>query len=157
MSPSRFPLDETPLREHVLRTYHERRDRPEPASQILSAIRQFLSGPPGGETIPDIYWFEEDPDFSIADFLTSLESVGAGLASQTFEPLLEAIEEREKLSAKDFVPNLSVYVSSMAGALAVKARLDETLACGLIAAALIGISRLGTTPFRILLPAAGPS
>lgn len=148
MATEPFPLDEAPLRDWLLRAYHEKHRGPAVGREVLSAIRQFLSGPPGGESVPDVYWFEEDADFAIADFAAALDGVRDGLAAQTFDPVIAAIEERIAAASRELAPNLSVYVSSLAGALAVKSGLDETVSCALVAAVIIAASRLGPQPLR---------
>ena len=69
-----------------------------------------------------------------------------------FEPLLAQARKTLAKRQDEIAPNLSVYVSSLAGAVAVKAELDETLACGLVSAAILSVSRVGVEPFEETLP-----
>ena len=48
-------------------------------------------------------------------------------------------------------PNVSMYVSSLAGPLALKTGIDETIACAVLSAAILGLSRLGRGPFETAL------
>jgi len=150
-----FPVDETPLRDWVLKAYQERRGLTGKPKRALDAVRQFLSGAPGGQTVVDRYWFEEDPPASVASLVEDLEKAEPGLARSAFEPLVAAVKDIEEERSGELAPNLSVYVSSLAGSLAVKTGLDETLACSVISAAIIGLSRLGRKPFEESLESLG--
>lgn len=152
--PESYQVDEELLRQCVLRAYHEKRESGVKAKRTLSAIRQFLSGAPGGENVPGRYWFEQDPPASIASFVEDLEKVAAGLARTAFEPVLAQARKAAHEGQKELAPKLSVYLSSLGGAVAVKAKLDETLACGLVSAAIIGLARLGPELFEKALPPA---
>lgn len=143
-----FHVDEVPLRDFVLKAYVEARERSKDCRMTVDAIRQFLSGPPGGETIPNRYWFEEDAPGSIQSYREDLERVHPQFAKSVFEPLLVAVEEMEQTKRMEVAPNLTVYVSSLAGACAVRAEIDETVAGAAVAAALLGLARLGRTPFE---------
>lgn len=143
-----FRVDEGPLRAGVLKAYHENRKAPGPAKRALDAIRQFLSGAPGGKTVLRRYWFEEDPPASIASFFEDLEKAADGLTRSVFEPLLAAVRQMEEKQSPDLAPNLAVYVSSLAGPVALKARIDETLASAIVSAAIIGLAHAGRAPFE---------
>jgi len=146
-----FPVDETALRDWVLKAYHERRQAAGKSKRALDAVRQFLSGAPGGQSVLERYWFEEDPPASVRSFIEDLQRTEAGLARTVLEPLLASVREMEKRKSRTLARNVSVYVASLAGAVAVKSRLDETIASSLIAAAIIGLSRLGRKPFEAAL------
>ncbi len=142
-----FAVDEEALREFVLKAYHEARDTSERARLGCDAVRQFLSGPPGGRTVPERYWFEENPEASIESFFDDLERTDPQLPAAVFGPLVQAVEDMEAQSASSLAPNLSVYVASLAGSCAVKAEIDEAIAAAIVCAAILGLSRLGRTPF----------
>jgi len=146
-----FPIDEEPLRERILRAYHEKRSGPDTARRVLAAIRQFLSGAPGADSVLGRYWFEEDPAASARSFVEDLDLAFPGLARLTIEPLLEALSKAESKSSGRIAPNLSVYISSRAGALAVKAGIDESVAGAALSAAILGLSRAGREPFDAAL------
>lgn len=136
-------IDEEPLRQWILKAYHERRGGGQRDREVLDAIRQLLSGPPGGAGHPSQYYFEINPEMSIWRFMGALESAVRGLPSMVFRPLLATLDENGEAGTDHFVSNVSVYVASVAGAMAVKGRLDETLACGLVASGLLALARLG--------------
>lgn len=142
-----FAVDEEPLREAVLKAYHEKRGAAGASKAVLDAVRQFLSGAPGGESVPGRYWFEENPPASIASFLEDLDGAAPGLARQVLDPLLAAVGKMEKKRARELVPNVPVLVSSLSGAVSVKTGLDEALAGAALSAAILGLSRLGPGPF----------
>lgn len=142
-----FPVDEEPLRQAVLKAYHEKRGAPGAAKGVLDAVRQFLSGPPGGDSVPARYWFEEDPPASIASYVVDLERASPQLARNVLDPLLAEVARVDAKSGRGLARNLPVYVSSLAGAVAVKNRIDETVAAAAISAAILGLSRLGQGPF----------
>jgi hypothetical protein len=146
--PPAFPVDETPLRDWVLKAYQDRRGLSEKSKRALDAVRQFLSGAPGGRTVVERYWFEEDPPASVASFVEDLDRAETGLARSTIEPLVAAVIAIEEKRSEELAPNISVYVSSLAGSLTVKTGLDETLACSVISATILGLSRLGRKPFE---------
>ncbi|MGQ9591259.1 MAG: hypothetical protein ACUVYA_13315 [Planctomycetota bacterium] len=149
MAGARFPLDERPLRDAVLKAYHESRGRPGAARAILAAIRQFLSGPAGGPSAPDgSYFFETDPAASVAALVEELEGAVPGLARKAIEPVLCAALDAERRGERELAPNPALYAASLGGALAVKAALDETVACALVAAVILGLARLGTPAFE---------
>jgi hypothetical protein len=142
-----FRLDEEPLRASVLKAYHEKRGTSLKAKRTLDAIRQFLSGPPGGEPAGGRYWFEESPAASIRSYIEDLDRAEPGLSGAVLDPLLSAVAQMESAGAAEIAPNVPMYISSLAGAIAVKRRIDETLATAALAAALIGLGRVGRTPF----------
>jgi hypothetical protein len=146
-----FVVDEEPLRACVLKAYHEKRKAPGSSKRVIDAIRQFLSGAPGGKTVLRRYWFEEDPPASIASFFEDLEKASAGLTRNAIEPLITAVRQMEEKKSRTLAPHVSVYVSSLAGPVALKAKIDETLACAVVSAAIIGLSRLGRGPFEAAL------
>lgn len=148
MADAKFLVDEGPLRDAILKAYHERRGFPGGTRSVLAAIRQFLSGPSGGPSAPDgSYFFEIDPAPSIAAFVEDLEGVAPGLARKAIEPILGAALDAERRGERELAPNPALYAASLGGALAVKAALDETVACALVAAAILGLARLGTGAF----------
>ncbi len=148
-----FEVDEQPLRDYILKAYHDARPASEKNRLAIDATRQFLSGPPGGEAALGRYWFQEDPEASIKSFLEDLERVDENLARSVLQPLLAAMDEmaRKKKKKSTLAPNLSVYVSSLSGSCAVKADLDETVASAVVSAAILGLSRLGGGPFERVL------
>ncbi len=146
-----FPVDEEPLRQWVLKAYHEKRKTQGKPKRALDAIRQFLSGAPGGESVLGRYWFEEDPPASIRSFVVDLEKASPGLARSAFEPVTEAVGKMEEARSREMAPNVSMYVSSLAGPLALKTGIDETIACAVLSAAILGLSRLGRGPFETAL------
>jgi hypothetical protein len=151
-----FPIDEEQLRQAVLKAYQDKKGCQGKDKRTLDAIRQFLSGAPGGATVLQRYWFEEDPEASARSFVTDLEKAAPGLSRSVLEPLIAAAARMEKKKSSVLAPNISVYVSSLAGAVALKAGLDETLACAVLSAAILGLSRVGRKPFESALPAPDP-
>jgi hypothetical protein len=151
MSGKAFAVDEQPLRDFVLKAYHEGVKSPGPSKRTLDAIRQFLSGAPGGKTVLDRYWFEEDPPASTVSYVEDLDRASPGLARTVVEPLLAAMRHMEEKKSRELAPNLSVYVLSLAGPVALKAKIDETLASAAISAAILGLSRVGKGPFEAAL------
>ncbi len=147
-----FAVDEQPLRDYILKAYHDARPASEKNRLAIDATRQFLSGPPGGEAALGLYWFQEDPEASIKSFLEDLDRVDENLARSVLQPLLAATDEMAREKKKStFAPNLSVYVSSLSGSCAVKAELDETVASAVVSAAILGLARLGAGPFERVL------
>jgi hypothetical protein len=135
-----IPVDEEPLRAWVLKAYHEKRQGPAGGRRLLDAIRRFLSGPPGGPSVPDRYYFEDSPAASLQRFAAAMEEAAPGLSQAVFAPLLAAAGRK----GKGIAPNLSVFIASLAGPIALKSGVDETIVCALLAAALLGVARLGT-------------
>jgi hypothetical protein len=151
MDSAGFTVDEEPLRQWVLKAYHEKRSGSEAARRALHAVRQLLSGAPGGESVTGRYWFEEDPFASARSFVEDLELASPGLARLTFEPLLEAMSQAASKGSSGIAPNVPVYISSLAGAMAVKSGLDELIANAVLSAAVLGLSRAGRGPFDAAL------
>ncbi len=149
-----FHVDEEPLRAAVLKAYHSKRKEPGKSKRALDAVRQLLSGAPGGESILDRYWFEEDPPASVRSFVDDLEKTAPGLARAVIDPLLGAVKKMEEAGRREIAPNVAVYVSSLAGPLALKHGLDEAIATGAISAAVVALSRLGRAPFEEALEGA---
>lgn len=143
-----FSVDEAPLRDWILKAYQDNRGSTGKLKRALDAVRQFLSGAPGGQSGVARYWFEEDAPASVASFVEDLDRAEPGLARSAFEPLVAAVKDIDESGSGKLAPNLSVYVSSLAGSIAVKTGLDETLACSVISAAILGLSRCGTKPFE---------
>ena len=146
-----FTVEEQPLRDYILKAYHDARSASEKNRLAIDATRQFLSGPPGGEAALGRYWFQEDPEASIESFLEDLVRVDENLARIVFQPLLAAMDEMAREKKSTLAPNLSVYVSSLSGSCAVKADLDETVASAVVSAAILGLARLGGGPFERVL------
>ena len=147
-----FEVDEQPLRDYILKAYHDARPASEKNRLAIDATRQFLSGPPGGEAALGRYWFQEDPEASIKSFLEDLDRVDKNLARSVLQPLLAAMDKMARKKKKStLAPNLSVYVSSLSGSCAVKADLEETVASAVVSAAILGLSRLGGGPFERVL------
>lgn len=139
----RISIDEAPLREWILRAYQDSGETAGEAARILAAVRTFLSGVPGAPTELATYKFEESPTESIREFVLDMEAVHRGLSRKVFSPLLAAAGQQGMFRDAQSPPNLSLYVSSLAGSLAVKSGIDETQACALLASALLAIVRLG--------------
>jgi hypothetical protein len=152
-----FPIDEEPLRDAVLKAYHENRGAAGAPRALLAAVRQFLSGAPGGDSVPGRYWFEEDPRASVASYLDDLDGAAPDLAALVMEPLLAALDKGEKQRSRELAPNLPVFVKSLAGSIAVKTGLDETLTGSALAAAILGLARAGRTPFAEALERRRPA
>jgi hypothetical protein len=143
-----FPVDEGPLRDSVLKAYHEKHGESGTTRGILDAIRQFLSGPPGVQRPHFTYRFEEFPEGSVASFLEDLEKAFPDLPRTTIGPLLAAVEQSSSNGAGGAPLNVPVWLASLAGSLSVRTGLDETLTSAILSAAVLGMSRLGTAPFR---------
>lgn len=155
--PGGFAIDEAPLRQWVLKAYQENRKQTGAPKRALDAVRQFLSGAPGGSSLVARYWLEEDPEASSRSFVEDLERTAPGLAAAVFSPLLTAVKNMEQGHEYSLVPNLSVYVSGLAGPVAIKAAIDESLAGAVIAAAILGLSRVGRGPIEAALGQEGLS
>lgn len=145
-------MNEELLRECVLKAYHENRDSGKEGKRALDSMRQLLSGAPGS-TVGHGYWFEQDPPSSVRSFVVDLEAAMGGLAALVVDPVLAQFAKARRAGVTELAPNLAVFVSSVGGAVAVKAELDEALACGLVAAATIGISIAGEETFSAALEA----
>lgn len=140
----KLSVDEELLRGCVLDSYmrHDRGDRFEQA--VIRSISKFLSGPLEKESASELYWFEEHPESSAKDFARELDALRPGLARAIVEPLTQAIEDRPQPDPVELAPNVSIWIASLAGALAVRAEIDESLAAGLLAAVLLAFERLGS-------------
>lgn len=146
-----FNVDEQPLRDYVLKAYHDARPTSDKNRLAIDAVRQFLSGPPGGEAGLGRYWFEENPEACIKSLLEDLDRVDENLARSVLQPLLAALDEMARERRTTLAPNVPVYVSSLSGSCAVKADLDETVASAVVSAVILGLSRLGGAPFEKVL------
>ncbi len=142
-APDSFWLDEEALRKTILKGYFGDRIAPLEPAPLIAHLRDLLSGPPGGETDPESYYFEIDPDYSVPAFLRGIEREVPGLAAPIAEPLLAAAEELAEGKRKEIAPNLGMFISSLAGSIAVKVNLDEAVAGALLAGFLIAVARLG--------------
>lgn len=145
-------LDEDALRAAVLKTYQERRGDPDgKATAALAALRQLLSGAPGGEICSLSYWFEEDPLATIRSFLVDLDQVEPGLSRWALEPLLEALPRLVEEAGEGRYPNVPLFLASAAGPLALRADIDETLATGILSATALVIARVGSRTLQLAL------
>ncbi len=145
---TRFAIDEAPLRQWILKAYSENRKLVGAPKRTLDAIRQLLSGAPGGASLVARYWFEEDPPASAKSFVEDLERAAVGLSRAVLDPLLGAFRQMEARNGRDLAPSLTVFVSSLAGPVALKGGIDELLASAAISAAIIGLARAGREPFE---------
>lgn len=153
----RFPIDERPFRDAVLKAYHEKRSASEKNAALMAAVRQFLSGPPGGESALDrSYFFELDPARSVGDFFAELDRNVPNLARKTAEPIVRCALEAEQKGSRELAPNPALWAASLAGSLAVKAALDETIAAALVSATVLAVARLGAAVLERALKDLGP-
>jgi hypothetical protein len=136
-------IDEIPLRETIVKAYHLHRVGGEVDDPILAVVRRFLSGPIGSPCVPGVYWFEDGPAERLQAFVESIEKIQAGFARQVIEPVVHVVAEKESRKEEELAPNPAVFVASLAGPVAVKSRIDESLVGALIATVLIAIARLG--------------
>ncbi len=143
-------LDEEPLRKAVLKGYFGDRVAPLEPVPLIAQLRELLSGAPGAPTEPTTYRFEVDPEASIPLFLAGIDAECKGLARLIVEPILSAAEEMASGKRKEIAPNLAVFVSSLAGSIAVKAKLSEAEAGALLAGFLLVVSRLGPSRTKSL-------
>jgi len=146
-----FKIDEEPLRQWILKAHHSNPKREDASGRVLDAIRHFLSGPIGGLSSPR-YWFHDRSDVALSDFAAELYEAHPELLSVTLEPLLQGIESGGEASANsgdgdesspELAPNLSVYVAFLAGPIALKTSLDETVVCALVSTILLALAKLG--------------
>ena len=146
-----FDIDEDPLRQWILKAYHEKRGGSESEREVLEAIREFLSGPADGLGSPR-YRFEDASEPSILAFAEKLEKACEGCVDSLLDPLLQGLEpealemgtaDAAKSSSPDLAPNLSVYIAFLAGSIALKTKLDETLVCALLSTWLLALAKLG--------------
>jgi len=145
-----FSLDEESLRKTILKSYFGERTAPLEPEPLMAHLRQLLSGPPGGETQPATYYFEVEPEVTVPVFFRSVEVERPGLAALIAEPLLAAAEERAAGRRSEVAPNLSMFISALAGPLALKADISESVAAALLAGFLIAVARLGPSGARSL-------
>jgi len=133
----------------VLAAYHRHRRGEDFERAILEIVRRFLSGPSDKSGSPSKYWFETDSEIRTRRFARELEHVRPGLSKAVVTPLAVAVEERARTEASsasnryELAPNLALWIGSLAGAVAVHAKIDETLAAGLLATVLLAFARLG--------------
>ena len=145
-----FWIDEEPLRKTILKGYFGDRTAPLEPEPLIGHLRDLLSGPPGGDTDPESYYFEIDPEFSVPAFLRGVERVAPGVAALIADPILAAAEDLAKGGRKEIAPNLQVFISSLSGSIAVKADISEAEAGALLAGFLIAVARLGPKRSREL-------
>ncbi len=175
--PSGFKVDEEPLRNWVLKAHHDRRgEGSERDTRLLEAIRALLSGPDGGIGSP-IYWFQDYPDASLDAFFSVLEATRPGLTRSVFDPLLQSVEtartandakpvaaaeqpddaavvkrSRRASGRLELAPNLSVHIAFLAGPIALRTEIDETVVCSLLSSSLLVLAKLGPDVVTPLLP-----
>ena len=150
-------LDEEALREWVLKAYHEKALESEEHAQLLDAVRLFLSGATSRYSSLS-YYFEGDPESSLGSFARQINEVSDGLAASLLEPIelgagkiepVKAANENQNGAASAAAaPNLSLYVSSLAGPIAMRREIDETVVCSLLSTVLLAVSRLGIKRVR---------
>ena len=162
--PGAFEIDEEPLRQWILKAYQEH----QPASptidvrEILASIREFLSGPAGGSSSP-IYRFEDAPEQLVTGFADRLDATHADLAALVLEPLLQGLGGRagdghrgkKTDESPELAPNISVYIACLAGPIAIKTELDETLVCALLSTWLLALAKLGRMKVQKILNGEG--
>ena len=164
MSPSEdseqggFRLDEEALREWVLKAYHEKAIESEEHARLLDAVRLMLSGATSRYSSVS-YYFEGDPGSCLSSFARQIDEVSDNLAAALFEPIELGIRNSEDPlndskgkqsggASAASAPNLSLYVSSLAGPIAMRRGIDETVICSLLSAILLAVSRLGISRVR---------
>ena len=148
--PDAFWLDEEPLRKAILKGYFGERTAPLEPEPLIACLRDLLSGPPGGETDPESYYFEIDPDYSVPAFLRGVERRAPGLAALIADPLISAADDLARGGRQELAPNPLVFISSLSGSIAVKAEISEAEAEALLAGFLIAVARLGARRAREL-------
>ena len=156
-------IAEEPLRRWILEAYQKNKKSPGAAEKVLSAIRQYLSGPPGSESALGRYWFEDDPEGATRQLLDELEHAVPGLARGACAPVLEKIRavrassEGEPLPGPEagvpamespHIPALAPNIPALAGKIAVKTQLGKPLECAVISTLLLGLSRTGAELFE---------
>ena len=80
-----FDLDEEPLKEWILKAYHERALDSEEHARLVDGQRLLLSGPDSPFN-SGTYYFEEDPGPRLATFARQLDEIREQLATALFEP-----------------------------------------------------------------------
>ena len=150
-------LDEEPLREWVLQAYHEKASESEEHAQLLDAVRLLLSGATSRYSSIS-YYFEGNPESSLGSFARQINEVSDELAAALLEPIelgagkidpANAVKENQNGAASAAsAPNLSLYVSSLAGPIAMRRGIDETVVCSLLSTVLLAVSRLGINRVR---------
>ncbi len=150
-------LDEEPLREWVLKAYHEKALESEEHAQLLDAVRLLLSGATSRYNSIS-YYFEGDPESSLGSFARQINEVSEDLAAALLEPIElgagksnspnTVTENQNGAAGADSAPNLSLYVSSLAGPIAMRRGIDETVICSLLSTVLLAVSRLGINRVR---------
>jgi hypothetical protein len=138
-------MDEAPLRKAVVKGYFGEKMVPMEPEPLIARLRDLLSGPAGGDCVPGTYFFETAPERLLPEFLAGLEAEKPGLAALVAKPILAAAAEVAEGRRGEIAPNLGAFISSLAGPMAVKARIAETTAAALLAGVLIAVSRLGVS------------
>jgi len=151
-----FAIDEEPLRQWILKAYHEKRDGDPRERKLLDEMRAFLSGAIGGLSSPR-YRFEDTPRATVTAFAAALDATRVGLTAQLLEPLFQSLEPvgsnecssraNAARATPALAPNLSVFIAFLAGPIALRSGLDETLVCALLSTWLLALARLGR--FRV--------
>ena len=83
-------IDEEPLKDWILKAYHEKALESEEHAQLLDAVRLFLSGATSRYSSLS-YYFEGDPESSLGSFALQLNEVSDGLAAALLEPIEEVV------------------------------------------------------------------
>jgi hypothetical protein len=150
-------VPEEPLRQTVLRTYHDYWGHAGKPRLVLAAVRQLLSGAPCGDSVLERYWLEEDPEASALSFAQDLEKATPGLARAALEPLCAAASQAAAKRSRELAPNVPVYLASLAGPIALRCGLDEALVASVLCAATLGLCRVGAGPFNRALASLTPT
>ena len=150
-----FYQDEEPLRKAVRKGYFGERVAPLEPEPLMAHLRDLLSGPAGSEGDPGTYRFEDDPEATIPAFFRAIDGEAPGIAALIAEPLLAAAEEMAAGKRKEIAGNLAVFISGLAGSIAVRAEVKESTAAALLSGLLIALGRLG--PRRVRRLYASPS
>ena len=101
----------------------------------------------------------QDPGPRLATFALQLDEISEQLATALFEPLEHGMKQsepslaappREKNagSSAASATNLSLYIASLAGPIAMRTGLDETVTCSLLSTVLLAMSRVGIARVR---------
>jgi hypothetical protein len=104
-------IAEEPLRRWILEAYQKNKKAGGVAEKVLSAIRQYLSGPPGSESAFGSYWFEDDPDGATRQLLDELDSAVPGLARSACKPVLEKLQAARASKRRKPFPDPDAAVS----------------------------------------------